>query len=769
MQPFIDSGISTVLVFGAMILPRVLVSIVILFFTLLVVHGTAAIPDLVIFDEDDPLGVDYYDASIGEVKAPSELRLRARSGDKMPIMTNSAAAGEVSGVLEWRSRPGGHWAMHIFRPGFGLLDLSGYESLVMLLNAPEPISADGLPVFELRDVRGRTIARGLEEFLAEGVLVVEGAGDSAVAESADTDRRYAGVDGDAGTWQRVRIPLAVFRFMVRSAADFDLSQVRHVTLRQGRPDAESRTLWVDDIRLVAAERAISAAPPVAPKNVAGRAGDRSVTVRWDGVPGVNFRGYHVFRSDNAHGPFTELRDSPVRIRSIADMGVENGRTYYYRVKAANDLGQGRASATLAMTPRAFGSDDEFLEYVQATAFDYFWQEADERTGLVRDRSQPWSAMSIAATGFGLTAIGIGIDHGWITREQGRERTIRILQSLVTGQGRNGTGANGHRGWFYHFLEGDGGRFGTSELSSIDTALLLGGVLYVREYFSTAHRDEGIIRRMADQIFDRIDWRWMLNGGDTLSMGWKPESGFLSARWQGYNEASILYILGLGAKERNRLEPEHWENWTRTYQWKSSHGYDFVHFPPLFGHQYSACWIDFRNIADDYMRAEGISYFENSRRATLAQREYCIANPGGFKGYGPNVWGLTACDGPGSNDTHSYIARGAPPSENDDGTIAPTAAGGSIPFAPEECIRALRHMYETYREKIWCGYGFRDAFNIGENWWGADVIGIDQGPILVMVENYRTGRVWEVLRGNEVIQRGLKRAGFRPATETPPQD
>jgi hypothetical protein len=407
--------------------------------------------------------------------------------------------------------------------------------------------------------------------------------------------------------------------------------------------------------------------------------------------------------------------------------------------------------------REFRSDDEFLLEVQRKAFDYFWLEANPANGLLRDRSTAKSPSSIAAVGFGLTAIGIGIDHGWIGRAQGRERTLRTLRTLFElPQGPEAADMAGHKGWFYHFLDmRTGARVWKCELSSIDTVLLMAGVLYAAEYFEDAE-----IGGIAQKLLDRIDWRWMLNGGRTLSMGWHPESGFIPARWKGYNEASILYILGLGV-EKDPLDPDQWKAWTETFEWKTSHGYTFIHFPPLFGHQYSACWIDFRGIADAYTRAKGIDYFENSRRATLAQREYCILNPGGFQGYGPNVWGLTACDGPGRDGAHGYIARGAPPAENDDGTVAPTAAGGSMPFTPRESTAALRHMYDNFREKIWGKYGFRDAFNLRLDWWDPEFIGIDQGPILLMIENHRTGRVWQTMRKNKTIQRGLSRAGFVP--------
>ena len=706
----------------------------------------AALRDVVIFDEDDPLGKDYYDASIGQASGGSALRLLATSRDKMPVTETSAARGRHSGVIEWRSAKGGYWALHVFQPGFQVLNLNGYNHLSFALNGEREIPAAALPAIELEDGHGVKLAVDLHLFAPDGI------------------------DSETSTWQRVTVPLGAFPFH----RDFDPTRVKHITFRQGKnvqEDGPTEVMWIDDLRLVSANRLTSTAPPPAPRALIGRTGDRSVTLHWEAVADPTLDGYRIYRAAERNGEFREIPGSPVRIQSIADVAVENGVTYFYQVRAENEAGVSDASETLELKPRAFRSDDDFLEYVQATAFDYFWYEANPANGMVRDRTQPWSAASIAAMGFGLTAIGIGIDHGWITRDAGRERVRRTLQTLwETPQGTAEGGTSGYKGWFYHFLRmEDGTRFGSSELSSIDTALLLGGVLYVREYFNESSPPDRQIRRLADRIFARVDWRWMLNRGGTLTMGWTPEHGFLRARWNGYNEASILYLMGIGAERRNRLGPEHWRNWTKTYSWKESHGYEFVHFPPLFGHQYSAVWIDFRGMADDYIREKGTTYFENSRRATLAQREYCIANPGGYPGYGPNVWGLTACDGPGSNGTHSYIARGAPPAENDDGTIAPTAAGGSLPFAPEECTRALRTIYDRYRERIWCGYGFRDAFNLKEDWFGVDAIGIDQGPILIMAENLRTGRVWQVMRRNEVFRRGLKQAGFQPfAAETPPQ-
>ncbi len=484
-----------------------------------------------------------------------------------------------------------------------------------------------------------------------------------------------------------------------------------------------------------------------------RVGDRSVVLHWPPAPAGR---YEVFRQTE-DGPSVCLTRRPLVQPRFADLAVTNGVTYRYRV-----TGGPGGPWTVSATPRPFASDDAFLELLQATAFDYFWREANPTNGLVKDRSTPDSFCSIAATGFGLTAIGIGIDHGWISRAAGRARVLATLRTFWEGpQGEAATGVIGHRGWFYHFLDlSTATRFKQVELSSIDTALLLAGALDAREYFDGEHPDERRIRELADALLDRVDWLWMTDGSDTLSMGWHPESGFIQSRWIGYNEAMILYLLALGAR-REPLPPESWTAWTRGYRWATHYGLSYVEFAPLFGHQYSHCWVDFRGIADAYLRPRGIDYFENSRRATLANRAYCLANPKGWRGYGPDCWGLSACDGPGFAPYHAYMARGAPPPENDDGTIAPTAAGGSLPFAPEVCLPTLRHFYEAYRERLWTPFGFRDAFNLTADWWDPDVLGIDQGPMLIMAENHRTGRVWRRFMKNEIIRRGLERAGFSP--------
>lgn len=398
-----------------------------------------------------------------------------------------------------------------------------------------------------------------------------------------------------------------------------------------------------------------------------------------------------------------------------------------------------------------------LDSLQRTGFLYFWEQANPVNGLIRDRSQNWSPCSIAAQGFGISAICIGIDHGWVSREAGRDRIMLGMQTLWDGpQSDASFGTNGYRGLFYHFLDINSGlRTWDSELSTIDTALLMAGILDARQYFDSADPGDVELRALADSLYLRVDWDFMRSGGGAIRMGWKPGTGFSGfVYWIGYNEAMILYLLALGSP--TYPVPEFtWGYWTTGYQWETHYGHSYVIFPPLFGHQYSHCWVDFRNNWDEYMQLRGITYFENSRRATLAQREYCIANPGGWADYGPETWGLTASDGP-----DGYSARGAPPAQNDNGTITPTAPASSIVFAPEVVIPTLHNLYDTYGDMIWGRYGFKDAFNISRFWFGGDYIGIDQGPIVIMTENYLNERVWNRFMSNPYVQTGLVRAGFQ---------
>ena len=435
--------------------------------------------------------------------------------------------------------------------------------------------------------------------------------------------------------------------------------------------------------------------------------------------------------------------------------------------------------------RQVARETAFLDTLEQRTFRWFWDLSDPRTGLTPDRAPAPSFASVAAVGFALTAYPIGAERGWVTRAQARERTYTTLHFLWQApQGTAPQGCTGYRGFFYHFLEpGTGHRFEQVELSTMDTALLLAGALFCQSYFDRDEPQEAEVRALAESLYARVDWRWAQVRPPMVVHGWDPEKGFLPYDWRGMSESMLVPLMALGSPT-HPLGPEVWFDWERGCRWGSFQGIEHVGFAPLFGHQFPQVWLDLRGLQDSLMRAHGIDWFENSRRATLAQRAYAIANPGGFKGYGERLWGLTACDGPLDDSVtvagrrlgfSSYEAHGASFSEIvDDGTISPAAAGGSVAFAPEVVVPALIAMRETYGDHVFGLYGFVDALNptldvptrvqhgtvvTGLGWFDGDRLGIDQGPILAMIENHRSGLVWKTLRKNPHIVRGLRAAGF----------
>jgi hypothetical protein len=442
------------------------------------------------------------------------------------------------------------------------------------------------------------------------------------------------------------------------------------------------------------------------------------------------------------------------------------------------------SALLLSASAAFaGTDDSrwdpFLDTLQERTLTYFLRTTDSSSGLAPDRWPSRSPSSIAAVGFALSSYPIAVERGLITRSEAARRTLTVLRFLLRApQGDSQAGVIGYRGFFYHFVAiPDGTRAWRCELSTIDTALLMAGVLTSQSFFDRKNWRERIIRQTADSLYRRVDWTWSTGGKTGISFGWSPEQGLGSAGWHGYNEAMIMYILGLGSPT-HPVQAEAWDYWTSTYVWAKYYSWEFVSFGPLFGHQFSHCWIDFRGIQDRYMRAKGIDYFENSRRATYSHQAYARHNPGGYRGYSENIWGITPCDGPGDTSFAidgrmrrfiGYAGRGVSFDwVLDDGTIAPTGAGGSVAFAPEICIPVLKALRHQYGKRLWSEYGFLDAFNPtfvtqatgAEGWCDHDYLGIDQGPIAIMIENLRNGFVWEIMKKNPYIVQGLKRAGFR---------
>lgn len=425
-------------------------------------------------------------------------------------------------------------------------------------------------------------------------------------------------------------------------------------------------------------------------------------------------------------------------------------------------------------PPSLAVDVEF-DLLQRETFNYFLHFTNARNGLVCDKTASDWPSSIAATGLALAVYPVAVERGFITRAAAVDTVLTTLRFFWNSPQGPEPDATGYRGFYYHFLDMHSGRrVWECELSTVDSAILLAGALTAAQYFGEESAEEKEIRQLADALYRRADWAWAQNGGATVTHGWKPESGFLPYRWEGYDEALVVYILGLGSPT-HPLPEQSYAAWASTYEWKNSYGYDYLYAGPLFTHQISHLWIDFRGIQDAFMQKKGIDYFENSRRATYVQQQYAIDNPLKFAGYGKDSWGISASDGPGPDTIkingiersfYDYLGRGVPYGP-DDGTIAPWAVAASLPFAPEIVKPSLDYCTNELQLKEENLYGFRAAFNpthpdVSGNpngWVSPWYFGLNEGPIILMVENYRTGLLWQLMRNCGYIVTGLRRAGF----------
>jgi hypothetical protein len=426
-----------------------------------------------------------------------------------------------------------------------------------------------------------------------------------------------------------------------------------------------------------------------------------------------------------------------------------------------------------VTTAITSADEALLDELQRAAVGYFLQTVNPANGLVADNSRAGSPCSIAVVGFALSVYPIAVERGWMTRADAITCSLATLRFFHRSDQSGKANATGYKGFYYHFLDmKTGHRVWRSELSMIDTALLMAGVVTASMYFSAHTAEETELRELAEVLYRRVDWRWAQNVGATIGHGWKPESGFLHYSWDGYSEALVMYVLALGSPT-HAIGETCYEGWTATYQWENLYGHDFLYAGPLFAHQFSHAWIDFRGIADRFMREKHCDYFENSRRAIEVQREYARRNPLGFTGYDEDCWGLTACEGPSDADDSitneprslfGYAARGVPYGP-DDGTLSGSAALASLPFAPVAALSAVGTMARRYPEmrRAMCyASGFNPSYPSadGRPWISAGAFGLDQGLVAMMIENYRTQLIWRLMRQCPYVIDGLKRGGFR---------
>lgn len=433
----------------------------------------------------------------------------------------------------------------------------------------------------------------------------------------------------------------------------------------------------------------------------------------------------------------------------------------------------------ARAPMALAGDSDLrdLAKLQRETMGYFLHETNPANGLVPDSTRRGAPSSIAAVGLALASYPVAVERGLMRRAEARSRVFTTLRFFAESPHGDSPNATGFRGFYYHFLDmRSGRRHRHVELSTMDTAILLAGVLTAAMYFNADSASERALRDIAAELLARADWLWARNGAATICHGWTPERGFLRHHWTGYNEALLLYVLALGSTN-HRVPKASYGAWTSTYRWKKVLGQEFLYSGPLFTHQLPHVWLDFRGIQDAYMRARGIDYFENSRRATLVQQSYAARNPRNFRGYGPLMWGITASDGPGrtvrrvdgvERRFYDYFARGVPFGP-DDGTLSPWGVVASLPFAPDVVLPTLRH-FRLRHPEIRSRYGFLCSFNPtfpggatrASGWVSRGYYGLEQGPVVLMIENFLSGFLWRLLRASPIVQDGLRRAGFTGA-------
>jgi hypothetical protein len=415
-------------------------------------------------------------------------------------------------------------------------------------------------------------------------------------------------------------------------------------------------------------------------------------------------------------------------------------------------------------------DDALVDRLQRGAFDYFLRFTNAKTGLVADTSRLGSPSSIAVVGFALSCYPVAVERGWMSRADAVRLVLKTLRFFRDSSQSEEPDATGFKGFYYHFLDMQTGRrVWQCELSLVDTTLLMAGILTAGCYFS-GPGDESEIRVLGDALYRRVDWQWAQNGLQTVSQGWKPECGFLHYGWEGYNEATIVYILGIGSPT-HPLAVTSFTGWTFTYQWENLLGHDVLYSGPLFTHLFSHAWIDYRGIQDGFMREKRSTYFENTKRVIAVHREYGARNPRGYEGYNRDFWGITAGDGPANREmrqnsrdrrSFGYMSRGVPYGP-DDGTIAPWGMLATLPFDAATALRGTRYLLQAHPQVCTddrLSSGFNPTLKtpaggwLSEGWYG-----LDQGLLVMMIENHRTGLLWELTRQCPVIRRGLIDAGF----------
>lgn len=676
-------------------------------------------------DSPDPV---LYDFSWMELTTPSELERKGGDLRRFPVESSIPAAQGVNSLrLKWKSVAGGGWFAIAAGLDWADKDISDTDTLHFMLYSVEGLAKANFPLVFMEDINNtKTTFHSFQAYSPDLV---------------------------AGVWTIIKVPMDVF---LNAGDPVDFTKIKTIGFTQGAADGVTHTLLVDDMRVY---KGSGVAPPAdIPTGVTATGYDSHVEIIWNPNESGNLNGYQVQRSQDNGATFLTVgsvqKSDTGYIDWVRDLGY--GVNLVYRVAALNAANQlSEYSDTSLAATREF-TDDEMLDMVQQYTFRYFYDFAHPVSGLARERNTSGDVVTSGGSGFGIMALMVGIERGFITRQEGIERMLKITGFLGTADRFHGVWPHwlsGVTGDVHPFSQYDNGG------DLVETAFLAQGLLAARQYFNGTEASETEIRNRITSLWEGIEWDWYRkNNSNVLYWHWSPNYGWqINMQIRGWNEAAIIYILGVASPthgipgslwKTGWAGSSYYKNGRSFYGYKLDVGWDYG--GPLFFAHYSFQGFDPRNIKDEFT-----NYFNLNRNVTLIHRAYAIANPKNFPNYGENEWGLTASDDPNGYSVHE------PTGSRDNGTITPTAALSSMPYTPVESIAALKHLYRERGEKIWGRMGFYDAYNVKLNWYTDSYLAIDQGPIINMIENYRTGLLWENFMANPEIAPALQAIGFVP--------
>jgi hypothetical protein len=678
-----------------------------------------------LYFQDSPSS-SYYDYSWMELTSSSELERMGGDLRRFPIEAGIPAHQGVNSLrLKWRSNPGGGWYAIAAGTNWTEKDISNADTLMFWLYSVEGITETNLPKVFVEDITNK---KSTFQLLSPWV-------DDLIAE----------------VWTRVAIPMSQL-FNENDGTDF--TKIKTIGFTQNTSDGAEHTLLIDDMRVFTGDGTSPSASK--PTGVVATGYDSHIEVSWNLNPETSLNGYEIDRSLDGGNTFIAVKVTDKSTYIYTDWVRSMGDTVEasYRVKALNENNDPSESSDTVTTSTRIFSDEELLDMVERYTFRYFWDYAQSSSGMSRDRNYPVDIVTSGGSGFGVMAIIVGIERGYITREQGVERMLKILTFLET--------ADRFHGAWSHFIDGSTGEvipFSTKDNGGdlVETAFMIQGLLTARQYFNGVSEDEQTIVEKITQLWEEVEWDWYRqNNSNVLYWHWSPNYAWqMNLQIRGWNECAIVYLLAIASPTHN-VPASLWKTgWAGLYYYLNGKtfynnllrvGWDYG--GPLFFAHYSFLGFDPRNISDGYA-----NYFDNNRSAALIHHAYAIDNPLNFTGYSESCWGLTASDDPDGYAVHE------PTSSRDNGTITPTAALASFPYTPEESMLALKHFYRDLGDKTWNWMGFYDAFNQKKNWWATSYLAIDQGPIILMIENYRTQLLWNLFMSNPEIQPMLDAIGF----------